>query len=143
MYFHKILIKKLWVIINFGRSLTQSQGFVPFFRTFSRFLLVFNSISKISEKCFSKVRLKMPDQNILCAGVFSSKVCQRKFSRSRIPFVFQKWIIIRNFCQLGKNVFFEVSFFKKSRKWGLCQGVRPKCFSRKLINLLEFQRRKN
>ena len=39
--------------------------------------------------------------------------------KSTILGLFSK-IDVRNFCQLGKNVFFELPFFfEKSRKWGL------------------------
>ena len=42
-------------------------------------------------------------------------------------------IDVRNFCHLGENVFFETSFFLKSRgNGGLFLGVRPKTFFTKL-----------
>ena len=41
---------------------------------------------------------------------------------------------VRNFCQGGKNVFFETSFFLKSRgNGGLFLGVRPKIFFTKTV----------
>ena len=56
--------------------------------------------------------------------------------KSTIFSLFSK-IDVRNFCHLGKNVFFEASFFLKSRGngGGLFLGVRPKIFSRKLTNI--------
>ena len=40
---------------------------------------------------------------------------------------------VRNFCHLGKKMFFETSFFLKSRgNGGLFLGVRPKIFFTKL-----------
>ena len=52
--------------------------------------------------------------------------------KSTILGLFSK-IDVRNFCQLGKNVFFEISFFLKNRgNGGLFLGVRPKFFFTKL-----------
>ena len=53
--------------------------------------------------------------------------------KSTILGLFSK-IDVRNFCQLGKNVFFELPFFLKNREnAGLFWGVRPNFFSQKLI----------
>ena len=58
----------------------------------------------------------------------------KKYFRGRGP---QKSTILglfskidpRNFCQVGKKVFFEISFFLKNRgNGGLFLGVRPKIF---------------
>ena len=46
---------------------------------------------------------------------------------------------LRNFDQLGRDVFFETTFFSKNRgNGGLFLGMLPKCFSQKLMNVAHF-----
>ena len=53
--------------------------------------------------------------------------------KSTILVLFSK-IDPRNFCQVGKKVFFEISFFLKNRgNGGLFLGVRPKIFFTKTV----------
>ena len=52
----------------------------------------------------------------------------RGLQKSTILDLFSK-IDVRNFCQLGKNVFFVLPIFSKNRgNGGLFWGVRPKIF---------------
>ena len=87
---------------------------------------------------FSKIRHKMsmrrsPTEIFDVSKFFYRKFVKKKFrgrgpEKSTILGLFSK-IDVRNFCQLGKNVFFETSFFLKSRgNGGLFLGVRPKIF---------------
>ena len=53
--------------------------------------------------------------------------------KSTIFSLFSK-IDVRNFCQVGKNLFFRPSFFLKNRgNGGLFLGVRPKIFFTKTV----------
>ena len=76
---------------------------------------------------------EVPEQSFWCAEVFLSKVCQKNFrgrgpQKSMILGLFSK-IDPRNFCQLGKNVFFVLPIFSKNRgNGGLFWGVRPNFF---------------
>ncbi len=61
--------------------------------------------------------------------------------KSTILGLFSK-IDVRNFCQLGKNVFFVLPIFLKNRgNGGLFLGVRPKIFSQLCTNVESFQKK--
>ena len=81
---------------------------------------------------------------ILCVSeFFYRKFVKKNFGgrgpqESTILGLFSK-IDVRNFCQLGKNVFFVLPIFSKNRgNGGLFWGVRPNFFSQKLINIARF-----
>ena len=88
-----------------------------------------NAISKIGHKMSMG---RVPAEIFVCRS-FLSKVCLKKIrgrgpQKSTILGHFSK-IDVRNFCHLGKNVFFELPIFLKSRgNGGLFLGVRPKMF---------------
>ena len=94
------------------------------------------------KNAFSKIGPKMsmgrsPTANFFFREFFLSKVCQKKFSRSGTSKIddfgpFFK-IDVRNFCQMGKNVFFETSFvYLKSRgNGGAIFGGAPQNFFHK------------
>ena len=94
--------------------------------------------NKNLKNAFSKIRLKIsmgrsPTEIFGLSKFFYRKFVKKNFrgrgpEKSTILGLFSK-IDVRNFCQLGKNVFFETSFFLKSRgNGGLFLGVRPKIF---------------
>ena len=87
---------------------------------------------------FSKIGPKMsmrrvPTEYFGVSGVFYRKFVKKNFrgrgpQKSTILGLFSK-IDVRNFCQLGKNVFFVLLIFSKNRgNGGLFWGVRPKFF---------------
>ena len=73
----------------------------------------------------------VPTKSFGVSEFFYRKFVKKNFrgqgpQKSTILGLFSK-IDVRNFCQLEKNVFFETSFFLKSRRnGGLFLGVRPK-----------------
>jgi len=87
---------------------------------------------------FSKIGPKMsmgrvPTKIFGVSEFFYRKFVKKNFrgrgpQKSTILGLFSK-INVRNFCQLGKNVFFVLPFFLKNRgNGGLFWGVRPKFF---------------
>ena len=94
---------------------------------------------------FSKIGPKMSMGRVLTKIFGVSEFFYRKFfkknfrgrgpQKSTILGFFSK-IDVRNFCQLGKNVFFVLPIFSKNRgNGGLFWGVRPNFFLQKLINI--------
>ena len=91
---------------------------------------------------FSKIGPKMsmrrvPTKIFGVSGFFYRKFVKKNFrgrgpQKSTILGLFSK-IDVRNFCQLGKNVFFVLPFFLKYRgNGGLFWGVRPEIFFTKM-----------
>ena len=87
---------------------------------------------------FSKIGPKMPMRRVPTKIFGVSEFFYRKFvkknfrgrgpQKSTILGLFSK-IDVRNFCQLGKNVFFVLPIFSKNRgNGGLFWGVRPNLF---------------
>ena len=87
---------------------------------------------------FSRIGPKMsmgrvPIEIFGVSEFFYRKFVKKKFrgrgpQKSTISGLFSK-IDVRNFCQLGKKVFFELPIFLKNRgNGGLFLGVRPKNF---------------
>ena len=87
---------------------------------------------------FSKIGPKMsmrrvPTKIFGVSGFFYRKFVKKNFrgrgpQKSTILGLFSK-IDVRNFCQLGKNVFFVLPIFSKNRgNGGLFWGVRPNFF---------------
>ena len=81
-----------------------------------------------------KIQMRRPPNIIFGVPEFFYRKFVKKNFRGRGP---QKSMILglfskidpRNFCQLGKSVFFETSFFLKNRgNGGLFLEVRPKMF---------------
>ena len=76
------------------------------------------------KNAFSRIGPKMPMGRVPTkifgvSELFLSKVCQKNFrgrgpQKSTILGLFSK-IDVRNFCQLGKNVFFVLPIFSKNR----------------------------
>ena len=94
------------------------------------------------KNAFSKIGHKMsmgrvPTKIFGVSEFFYRKFVKKNFrgrgpQKSTILGLFSK-IDVRNFCQLGKNVFFVLPIFSKSRgNGGLFWGVRPKIFFTKL-----------
>ena len=90
------------------------------------------------KNAFSKIGHKMsmgrvPTKIFGVSEFFYRKFVEKNFrgrgpQKSTFLGLFSK-IDVRNFCQRGKNVFFEISFFLKSRgNGGLFVRVRPKIF---------------
>ena len=94
--------------------------------------------NKNLKNAFSKIGHKMsmgrvPTEIFGVSEFFYRKFVEKNFrgrgpQKSTILGLFSK-IDVRNFCQLGKKVFFEILFFLKSRgNGGLFLGVHPKIF---------------
>ena len=135
-------------------GLLNHRDFVPFLRinVFQNFSLISAVIrpqklksesfsSKISKTLFRQWALKCRCGGSRPKFFFVWEFFYRKFvkkhflgrgpQKSTILGLFSK-IDVRNFCQLGKNVFFVLPIFSKSRgNGGLFWGVRPKIFSTK------------
>ena len=83
---------------------------------------------------------RVPTEIFGVSEFFYRKFVEKKF-RGRGPQKSTFWglfskIDVRNFCHLGKNVFFETSIFLKSRgNGGYFWGCAPKFFSQKLTNI--------
>ena len=98
----------------------------------------FNFIMDRAKIAFSRIGPKMSmkrvpieifgGRNFFIESLSKKKIRGRGPQKSTISGLFSK-IDVRNFCQLGKNVFFELPIFLKNRgNGGLFLGVRPKMF---------------
>ena len=94
-----------------------------------------NAFSKIGPKMSMR---RVPTKIFGVSEFFYRKFVKKNFrgrgpQKSTILGLFSK-IDVRNFCQLGKNVFFVLPIFSKNRgNGGLFWGVRRNFFSQKRI----------
>ena len=144
-FFRKSAVEIFIFFLRISREITAKFcSFSKKYRLFTGFLgkLQQKSVKKNLHDAFSKKGVKMsrgrvPTEFFGVSDFFYRKFVEKTFrgrgpQKSTILGLFSK-IDVRNFCQLGKNVFFVLPFFLKNREnGGLFWGVRPNLFSTKL-----------
>ena len=130
-----------WSCFKYGNSKFEKNVLFTSKIRFSKFIsgqITAEISNKKSQKRFFEKRLKIsmrrsPTETFRVSEFFYQKFVKKNFrgrepQKSTILGLFSK-IDVRNFCQLGKNVFFELPIFLKNRgNGGLFLGVRPKIF---------------
>ena len=149
--FEKVFLRfSLFFIFFLGKLQSNFVHFsqkIDFFQVISgnyrRNLKNKNLHSAFLKICPKMLMGRVPTKIFGVSEFFYRKFVKKNFrgrgpQKSTILGLFSK-IYVRNFCQLGKNVFFVLPIFSKNRgNVGLFWGVRPKIVFTKHINIARF-----